>query len=32
MPRAIIDDLTITFEGATPVEQSTWGQVKSLYR
>jgi hypothetical protein len=32
MPRAIIDDLTITFEGATPVDQSTWGQVKSLYR
>jgi hypothetical protein len=32
MPRAIIDDLTITYEGATPVDQSTWGQVKSLYR
>jgi hypothetical protein len=32
MPRAIIDDLTIDFVGATPVSESTWGQVKSMYR
>lgn len=31
MPRAIIDDLTLTF-AATPVHGSTWGQVKSTYR
>ena len=32
MPRAIIDDLTFTYEGATPVGQSTWGAVKALYK
>jgi len=32
MPRGMIDDLTITFDGATPVDRSTWGQVKALYR
>jgi hypothetical protein len=32
MPRAIIDDLTLNFDGATPVNGSTWGQIKSLYR
>jgi hypothetical protein len=32
MPRAIIDDLTINFDGATPTSESTWGQVKSMYR
>ena len=32
MPRAIIDDLTLTFDGPTPVDESTWGQVKSMYR
>jgi hypothetical protein len=32
MPRGMIDDLTITYDGATPVGESTWGRVKSLYR
>ncbi|HWN81217.1 MAG TPA: hypothetical protein VNM87_03905 [Candidatus Udaeobacter sp.] len=32
MPRGMIDDLTLTFDGATPVGESTWGKVKSLYR
>ena len=32
MPRAMIDDLTLTFDGATPVERSTWGQVKEMFR
>jgi hypothetical protein len=30
LPRAMIDDLTLTFS-ATPVHQSTWGQVKSAW-
>lgn len=32
LPRAIIDDLTLTFDGATAVDASTWGQVKSIFR
>jgi hypothetical protein len=32
MPRAIIDDLTLTFDGPTPTNESTWGRVKSMYR
>ena len=32
MPRAMIDDLTLTYEGPTPATPITWGQVKQLYR
>jgi hypothetical protein len=32
MPRAIIDDLTLTFDGATAIDSSTWGQVKAIFR
>jgi hypothetical protein len=32
MPRAMIDDLTLTYEGSTPTATSTWGRVKQLYR
>lgn len=31
MPRAMIDDLTLG-DDSTPVEPTTWGRVKSLYR
>jgi hypothetical protein len=31
-PRAIIDDLTLDHDIATPTSESTWGQVKSIYR
>jgi len=32
MPRAMIDDLTLTYEDSTPVTATTWGRVKGLYR
>jgi hypothetical protein len=32
MPRAMIDDLTLTYDDSTPVTQTTWGRVKQLYR
>ncbi len=32
MPRAMIDDLTLTYEDSTPTEPATWGRVKALYR
>lgn len=32
MPRAMIDDLTLTTNGAVPVDASTWGRVRRLYR
>jgi hypothetical protein len=31
-PRAIIDDLTLNLDVPTPASESTWGQVKSIYR
>jgi hypothetical protein len=32
MPRAMIDDLTLTYEEGTPVAATSWGRVKRLYR
>jgi hypothetical protein len=32
MPRAMIDDLTLTYENSTPTAPTTWGRVKRLYR
>jgi hypothetical protein len=31
MPRAMIDDLTLTYADATPTQTTTWGRVKQLY-